>query len=70
MRRIPHLPGATSSFHCCRMMGKSVRHDKRRCPQGRLRTAHERCWIAVIAGMFYSTQRTFDGLPEENETIW
>jgi hypothetical protein len=50
------------------MMGKSTRPDKHRCPQGRLRTAHAR--IAVLAGMIYSAQRTFSGLPDISPAIW
>jgi hypothetical protein len=66
----PHpafLPDTARHFVAA-MMGKSIRPDKHRCPQGCLRTAHAR--IAVLAGMIYSAQRTFSGLPDISLTIW
>jgi hypothetical protein len=65
---MPHpafLPDTARHFIAA-MMGKSTRPDKHRCPQGRLRTAR----IAVLAGMIYSAQRTFSGLPDIGLTIW
>jgi NAD(P)-dependent dehydrogenase (short-subunit alcohol dehydrogenase family) len=47
------------------MMGKSHRHDKRRCPQGRLQGRHE-----LSAGIINSTQRSIADLQVFRGGIW
>jgi hypothetical protein len=48
------------------MMGKSYRHDKRRCPQGRLQGRHE----TKRDGIINSAQRSFADLQAFCGTIW